>query len=150
MHLPAYNLLEVSNSNSVFKFVSSGPNGDITKLIIFSEFEPARKIYNLALVDIISDDKISDTTLSNNGDLRKILATVARAVTNYTEAFPDRSIYFKGSDEEGKRTAVYNAAIRKYFYLLEKQFLIEGYINEKVKEKFNPMKTYKGFLVKRK
>jgi hypothetical protein len=93
---------------------------------------------------------ISDTSLSNNGDIRKILATVAQAIINYTLIFPNRTIYFQGSDEAGKRTSVYNAAIRKYFYSLEKEFYIEGYTSEKVKEKFNPMKAYKGFLVKRK
>ena len=150
MHLPSYYFLEVSDHHSVFKFISSGPNGDVIKLIIFTEFNPTRKIYNLALVDVIENDKISDKNLSNNGDIRKILATVAQAIINYTSTFPDRTIYFEGSDEQGKRTSVYNAAIRKYFYILEKDFYIEGYLNEKVKEKFNPLKTYKGFLVKRK
>ena len=106
MHLPSYHFLEVSDHYSIFKFISSGPNGDITKLVIFTEFNPMRKIYNLALVDVIENDKISDRNLSNNGDIRKILATVAQAVINYTSTFPDRTIYFKGSDEDGKRTGV--------------------------------------------
>jgi hypothetical protein len=150
MHLPSYRILEISGSYSVFKFVSHGVKGDITKLIIFSEFNPAKKIFNLALVDVTTNGDISDTALSDNGDIRKILATVAQVTIQYMENFPDRSIYFQGSDEKGKRISVYSAAIRKYYYLLEKDFYIEGYLNSLVKEKYNPLNQYKGFLVTRK
>ena len=80
----------------------------------------------------------------------KIIATVAQVLMNYTQMFPERTIYFQGSDEAGKRISVYNAAIGKYYYILEKEFYIEGIINDITKEKYNPMKQYKGFLVKRK
>ena len=64
--------------------------------------------------------------------------------------FPGRIVFFQGSDETGKRMSVYNAAIRKYYYILEKEFYIEGIINDSAKEKYNPMKLYKSFLVRRK
>lgn len=149
MHLPSYRIIENAKDYSLFKFISNGPNGSITKFIIFSELDSEENIYNLALVDVLQHE-ISDTHLSNNGDLRKVLATVAQILIEYTSKFPERTIFFQGSDNQGKRSSVYHRAISQYYSILEKEFYIHGVISEKVAEKFNPMKKYNGFLVKRK
>jgi len=150
MHLPSYQILETADDSSQYKFVSIGPKGEIPKAVVFRLLYPEENIYNVALVDFLKDGTESDTNVSNNGDMREILATVTQVLTAYSEVFPDRKIFFTGSDEEGKRMAVYHRAIREYYSVLQKIFLIEGYINENVKEPFNPANNYQAFLVKRK
>ena len=150
MHLPSYNVLDIARDYSEYKFVSIGPKGNIPKLVVFKLLFPEDNVYNVALVDILVGGITSDTNVSNNGDMREILATVTQILIDYTAVFPERKIYFTGSDEEGKRMAVYHRAIREYYSVLKDLFFIEGFINEKVKEPFNPLNSYLAFLVKRK
>ena len=150
MHLPSYAIMEISDDHSTYKFVSEGPKGEIVKVIVFSEFFPGGNIYNMALADVLNDDRISDTNISNNSDIRKIFATVARVVMEYTSIYTERTIFFQGSDEEGQRTSVYHRAISQYHHFLENDFDIEGITTDEVKETFNPKGRYEVFLVKRK
>ena len=150
MHLSSYQILSKSENSTEYKFISIGPKGSITKFIIFEELSGEANLYNLALVDQLDNDIISDSSASNNGDLRKILATVAKVLVDYTLVFPERTIFFQGSDETGKRTTVYNRAISTHFSFLAHDFIIEGITEENVIEQYNPVKTYIGFLVKRK
>jgi len=150
MHLPSYQILEIAGNYSEFKFVSVWPNGQIQKLVLFRLLDPEDNIYNVALLDILESGMTSDTTVSNNNDMREILATVTRIIIDYSALFPERKLFFRGSDEEGKRMAVYHRAIREYYSILQEIFFIEGFINEKVKEPFNPLNNYHAFLVKRK
>jgi hypothetical protein len=151
MHLPSYAVVERADDYSEFKFISNGPNGDIVKLVIFEKY-PLVDFYNLALVDVVISNPrvISDSTLSNNNDLRKILATVVKILTEYTTLFPDRTIFFQGSDDAGRRTTLYKRAIAAYYNELEKEFDIEGITNLNVRESFNPKGKYEAFLVRRK
>ena len=151
MHLQSYVILDRTDDYSVHRFLSFGPNGSIAKLIIFSEHISSYNIYNLALVDVINETELSDTHFSNNNDIYKILATVAQTVIEYTKLYPERKIFFEGSDDENKRyNSAYQSAISRYYHILSKEFDIEGFLNDGVKEMFNPNNRYKGFLVKRK
>lgn len=136
MHLDSYKILEASSDLSVYKFTSVGPKGNITKYIIFSEIDSKDKVYNLALVDAIGNDIVSDTRVSNNGDMRKVLATVAQIVGRYTSVFPERTIFFQGSDREGKRLSLYHRAIHLYYPVLEKDFIIKEVLIHRKIEKF--------------
>jgi hypothetical protein len=106
MHLPSYKILENADDYSEFKFISKGPKGNIVKVIAFQKL-PVANLYNLSLFDIMSDGQLSDTNFSNNNDLRKILATTIQILMDYTEIFPERSIFFQGSDDKGRRTSLY-------------------------------------------
>jgi len=150
MHLPSYPVLEIADNYSEYKFISTGPKGNIPKVVAFELMFADNNIYNIALLDIMTDGIASDTNISNNGDLREILATVTRILMDYTATFPERRIFFRGSDDEGKRIAVYQRAIREYYSILQEIFFIEGFIDENVKEPFNPLNQYLAFLVKRK
>jgi len=149
MHLPAYKILESADDYSEFKFVSKGPNGNIVKVIVFQKL-PLENLYNLSLLDIMDDGQLSDTNLSNNNDLRKILATTVQVLVDYTEIFPERTIFFQGSDDTGRRTSLYQKAISKYFTTLKKDFDITGITDNDIEEEFEPTKRYIAFLVKRK
>ena len=150
MNLTSYQVLSKSDDSTEYKFVSIGPKGEITKLIIFEELDLETNLYNLSLVDLFDDGMMSDSNNSNNGDLRKILVTVAKVLMDYTLIFPERTIYFEGSDDQGKRNAVYNRAISSYLSIFENDLIIKGVTIENVIEMYNPSKRYIAFLVKRK
>ena len=139
----------VANSNySRFVFVSDGHKGCIRKRVEFTTTQwPG--VYNLAFGDIQENGELDDLKNSNNGDRNKILATVLKVVTMYTDRYPERWIYFKGSTEE--RTRLYRIAIS--IYLNELSILYEFFAE--INKPGNFVKFYKGlnvsaFLVKRK
>ncbi len=149
MNLPSYEILEKADDYSEFKFISTGPNGSIIKFLVFKKLF-VETLYNLSLLDVMPDGTYSDTHFSNNNDLRKILATILTAVIDCTAKFPDRQIFFQGSDEEGKRISLYHKAISKHLFVLEKEFYIYGITDDGTEENFNPSKSYTAVLVKRK
>jgi len=149
MHLPSYDILERADDYSEYKFLSSGPNGDIVKLLLFRKLF-IDSLYNLSLLDVMPDGTLSDTHLSNNNDLRKILATIVKVIIDYTSEFPERHVFFQGSDEQGKRNSLYHKAISKHLFVLEKEFYIYGIRDDGYEEVFLPTKEYDAVLVKRK
>lgn len=94
MHLPSYEIIEKASDYSEYKFISSGPNGDIVKILSFKQIF-VDSLYNLALSDQLPDGTLSDTHFSNNDDIRKIMATIVEAVIDYTNNFPERMIFFR-------------------------------------------------------
>lgn len=81
-----------------FEFESSGPNGNITKVVRFSP-QNANGItyFNLGFGDIDENGKVNDRSKSNNNDRDKILATIASIVLEFTAHFPDVMVYAQGS-----------------------------------------------------
>ena len=108
MKYDSYTDLIITNDYSIFGFISHGKNGSIPKRIVFSATE-LDNIYNLAFGDINEEGEIDDYCISDNGDRNKILATVAKAVDDFTEKYPDRWVLFRGSTPE--RNRLYRMAI---------------------------------------
>ncbi len=112
MDLPKYQL-SAENTLTVFEFVSIGPNGNIPKLIKFSETH-LKDFYNLGFGDkSIDTGEINDKIVSNNGDSDKVLATVVSAVYAFTDLNPNIWVYATGSTRA--RTRLYRMGIGKYF-----------------------------------
>lgn len=133
---------------SSFEFNSEGHKGRIKKRIEFTVTQwPG--VYNLAFGDIKQNGELDDLNVSNNGDRNKILATILKVVNTYTEIYPDRWIYFKGSTEQ--RTRLYRMAIS--IHLDELSFLFD-FFGETNKPgtfvRFRKGLIINGFLVKRK
>ena len=149
MHLPSYDILEKADDYSEYKFISNGPNGNIIKLLLFRKLF-IETLYNLSLLDVMPDGTLSDTHFSNNNDLRKILATIVKVIMDYTTRFPERQIFFQGSDEHGKRNSLYHKAISKHLFVLERDFYIYGIRDDGYEEVFVSSKEYDAVLVKRK
>jgi len=148
MHLAFYEIIERTNDYSEYKFVSTGPNGNIWKLLVFKKLF-VDKLYNLSLLDVMPDGTLSDSHLSNNNDLRKVLATIVQVIIDYTTQFPDRNIFFQGSDD-GRRISLYHKAISKHLFVLDKIFDIYGICDDGGEESFNSAREYTAILVKRK
>lgn len=120
----AYKDLDFKDELNVTEFYSQGKNGSVLMRVIFSETD-IPDVYNLGFGCVDENDEINDLAVSDNGDRNIILATIYDIVMGYTERYPDRIIYFKGSTPS--RTRLYRMAIGMNLDELSEQFLLYGY-----------------------
>ncbi len=146
-HYNKYVPIEISSDATVFEFTSTGPKGDIKKIIQLSK-TGTKQIFNLAFGNIKADGSIDDITTNDNKDRDKILATVAAVVYEFTERYPKRYVFFTGSSLE--RTRLYRMALTINYEELAKTFAIWGLRGEIGFEPFEKHRNYSGFLIKRK
>ena len=145
MDLPKYQL-SAENSLTVFEFVSIGPNGNIPKLIKFSETH-LKDFYNLGFGDKNLDTgEIDDKVVSNNGDSDKVLATVVSAVYAFTDINPNSWVYATGSTRA--RTRLYRMGIGKYLDKVKVDFEIYG-LKDDTWTEFDKEIDFDAFVVKR-
>ena len=84
---------------------------------------------------------------TNNKD--KILATVAITALSFFEKHPNTIIYFEGSSPSRIRT--YQVALNRHSEILEKDFMIRGYIEDNyLLKEFKKDKNYVAFLIEKK
>ncbi|MEJ0103974.1 MAG: hypothetical protein WDO19_16040 [Bacteroidota bacterium] len=74
------------------------------------------------------------------------MATVADAVFDFTERYPERYIFFTGSSLE--RTRLYRIAITINYDELDEIFDIWGLVENEGFEQFEKQRNYSGFLIK--
>lgn len=141
-----YVSFDISTNATLFEFTSSGPKGEITKIIQFSP-TTKKSIYSLAFGNLLEDGSIDDHTTNDNKDRDKILATVAASVYDFTSRFPDKFVFFTGSTTE--RTRLYRMAITINLEELSQTFDIWGLTKNNF-ESFEKRRNYDGFLIKRK
>ncbi len=120
MHLDKYKV-EISNASTKFDFTSEGHLGRIEKSIQYEEMQ--KGIYNLGFGNKHPiTEEINDTIITNNGDMEKILATVAFSIYIFTEKNPNIWIYVTGSSQS--RIRLYRMAINKYQKEINEDFLV--------------------------
>ena len=79
MKLDRYEL-KAGKNLTTFEFLSEGPKGHIVKLIQFQEMN-LPNIHNLAFGDLNAlTGQLDDKQITDNGDSKKVLATVVAAV----------------------------------------------------------------------
>jgi hypothetical protein len=93
MRFDFYKEIEVSTGFETFDFISIGVNGLINKRVIFS-FVQEPNVYNLALGDVELDGSINDMNTTDNQDMLKILATIARIIKIFLDKYPQRQVFF--------------------------------------------------------
>lgn len=147
MHHMPYDYRRVSSK--MYFFTSKGKR-PIKKAVMFTQFEP--NVYNLGFGDLSSAGEINDMTISNNGDISKVFATIIDIIQDFTSVYPSASIYFCGSTKQ--RTALYNRMVRTYYQIFSERFVITASAKTKneIKEvPFDPSSTelYFGFYIKR-
>ena len=150
MNLERYSYF--TNNYSDYLFYSIGPKGKIAKVISFVEI-PGMDVrtYNLALTDYNELTGIhDDTSVTNNGDRDKVLATVARAVLDFCEHYGNPDIFAEGSDAEGRRTNLYQRCISSRLPEITVYFDVYGIKTDLSKEAFQKNGVYRAFLIKRK
>ena len=139
--------LESDRNLLLFEFVSLGTKGRIIKIVQYTETN-LKNVYNLGFGD--KDEKtgeISDLVITNNGDSRQVLATVASTVYAFTSKYPDAWIYAKGSNNA--RTRLYRIGITNNLIEIKKDFEIFG-LKDSQWHTFRKGIDYEAFLIKRK
>ena len=132
---------------TLFKFVSTGPKGNISKLVQYQPME-IKGIYNLAFGDKTSDlDDFNDKIISDNGDREKVLATVAATIYAFTKETPDAIIYAEGSTKA--RTRLYQIGIAKFIEEIIEDFEVYGQAGDEW-QPFAKGVNYTAFLFKKK
>lgn len=148
MNLDQYPIAS-DHSHLTFEFESIGPKGIIRKIV---QFQPVRStgknLYILSFGDLNKvTGEMDDTVVSNNGDTKKILLTVARSALKFSAKFPQAHILIAGSTIS--RTRLYQMAFKQHFDEIDKLFDIQGYIEFDWK-KFESGINYEAFLLVKK
>lgn len=134
-----------SSTNETYAFTSIGKYGSIKKLVRFTEFQ--QNIFNLGFGDLNTfTDEVDDKIVSDNGDMKTVLATVVSIIETFFGKNPTAFIYFKGSSQS--RTRLYQIAINLYFDEFSTIFEVFGLINDEP-EPFQKNKYYESFLVRK-
>ncbi len=128
-----------------FKFQSVGKRGTIDKAIELAQMAPG--IYNLALLDFdpVTQGYVDDS-ITDNGDMPEVLATVMAVVLDHLSRFPRSSIIITGNSPS--RTRLYQIAINKIGDDLKRQLKILGYQRSGWRI-FEPNQSYESFLIAR-
>lgn len=123
---------QTNKSQTVFHFMSEGPNGRILKKVRYTKikYNGLKNLYSLSFGDVNKKTgEIDDLIVTDNQDREKVLSTVAQTVVLFTNRYPKAFVFFEGSTDV--RNRLYQMAIGKYFDKLSETFVIKGYINEK-------------------
>ena len=145
MHLPHY-IYRTNDSFLDFEFISEGPLGNIRKVVRFSQI--STNVFNLAFGDLDEETgDISDTVVTNNDDSRKVLATVAATVHDFS--LQHRGVWIVAKGRTRSRNRLYRMGISNNWQEINTEFEVYGLINEEWKL-FEAGKDYEAFLVRRK
>lgn len=132
-----------ANSESTYNFVSTGKKGEILKGVYFEEIET--NLYNLVLLDYDLETKTwSDETVSDNGDIVKIMATIVHIIYLFLNKNKKALVFFKGNTDS--RQKLYNRIIQNYFSELSEKFVIWGSVEE-TQELVKLNKYYQEFYI---
>jgi hypothetical protein len=129
-----------------FSFISSGPRGEIVKVVQFAA-TVQDDVFNLAFGDQRATEKgMDDFIITNNGDSRLVLATVAITVVIFTDQYFDCWVFAEGSTPA--RSRLYQMGISNHFDEIDELFEIRGLVGDEW-EDFQKGVNYEAFAVKR-
>ncbi len=132
-------------SSNVYTFNSVGPKGIIELRIIISKDDQEESIYyNLAFgVWNKKLGDIDDNIELRNGDMDRILVTVAKTALLFMKTHPRSLLYIQGSDSI--RTRKYQMGISKYIDSVPPNMGILGLINETLLNEALPVWKWERF-----
>lgn len=125
------------------------------RIIKAVDFTPTTipNLYSLSFGDLQPDGTVDDISISNNGDILKVLSTVVQIAIDFLNYNPDFKLVFTGSTDE--RTKLYARILKMYETEFRKSFTISALIaTEHFYEEidFNPQDAFKysAFFLKKK
>ena len=145
MNEPAYPF-RISDDALDYRFESVSEQKIIHKVVEFRSFPNNPIFYNLALLDFEEDGTLNDLVVSNNHDMARILATVFQSMLVFFKSYPNKLVYFKGSDEVGLRTRLYRILISRELEQVRKLFETYGQLADNSFEEFMPDRPYIAFI----
>jgi hypothetical protein len=114
----------VKKSRLEYQFESIGTKGRIVKVVRFVKID--ENFYNLGFGDLNEKTHvISDTVITNNGDVHIILRTVGSIIIHFTSERKDTSIFFQGITKS--RNRLYQMQINRFFDEIREVFIVLGY-----------------------
>ncbi|MFN3848382.1 MAG: DUF6934 family protein [Spirosomataceae bacterium] len=128
----------------MYEFESKSASKTVLKRVVFSEYQA--NVFNLALLDVLPDGETSDISESKNNDIRIILATVIRIISDFFNQNPNVIITFRGNDH--RRQRLYRLVIGRELSVIEAKFRIFGLIDGVI-ERFEPDKHYEVFIIQK-
>ena len=147
MNHPIYDL-SISESRLRYEFTSIGPKGVLFKVVEYTYSAPLA-MWNLGFGDLdLTTGKVSDSVVSNNGDGRKVMATVVSTLLGFFSQFPDETVIFTGSDD--RRTLVYKRIILYYYPDFADQLLVNGLNTEGIEQPIETDVDYLAFVIRKK
>ena len=151
MAVNSYQDITTSSNYEVFEFVSQGGK-KINKRVKFTLIDENEAIYNLALCTVLENGTEDCETASRNSDMQKIFETIALIAYTFTNRYPDRKIYFTGSDD--LRIRQYRLTVFSNLETVLQYFDLEGVtiVNKEFdkREAYQKGETYDGFILTRK
>ena len=138
-------LFKSDNAEYTYRFESVSDEKRIQKLVLLTETDNPT-IVNLALLDEMADGELSDTSVSDNDDMRTVLATVFRIAADFLNRNPNYSITFRGSDD--RRNRLYRIVISREIDRLISSYEVYGF-NGQTFSLFKNNEVYHGFLIRR-
>jgi len=142
MDSPFYEF-SMSEDATFYEFDSIGEEMTVCKQIKFSASQ-IPDFYWLALVDVLEDGSVSDSSRPRQGNVEKVLATVLQTMLAFFKRYPTASVAFSGSTDT--RTRLYSVAIVRELNNARDMFMIQGYIDG-VFEDYTPGRQYAGFAI---
>lgn len=136
--------LQTDENREVFVFESIGIKGRIVKIIVFDLIQD--DIWNLGFGDL-HDDGWDDEVISNNGDLVRVISTVAQAVLLFSDKWLERRILINPVDKKRKR--LYNTVFKRRQNEITQYFEIIGSTDQGV-QLYKPQVSFNLFLLARK
>jgi len=138
--------LHITEHDRRFSFQSIGKNRTVEKVIYFST--NGGDMFNLTLVDVdpITGEE-SDESITNNGDLPAVIATVVTAMLLFLETYPDQAIQFKGSTQ--RRSRLFEKYIAQIYPHLMDELTVLGLQNQYWND-FVVDVQYESFIVAKK
>nr|WP_221390909.1 hypothetical protein [Dyadobacter sp. NIV53] len=125
-----------------FDFVSVGDK-HINKTVVFQQIDKTQ-FYNLVLADVDSDGELDVFAVSNNGDMKKILATVLQCIEMFLTSNFKATIIFYGSTS--LRTNIYQWVINRELAKASLRFFVQGFDGANFVD-FNPKDKYSAFAI---
>src|ERR1700753_2058646 len=95
-----------------YRFISTGRQ-KIKKAVEFIPLKN-RNMVNLGFGDVMPDGTINDRIHSNNGDIRKVLATVVQILLHFTSQNPSTMVFFAGNSVD--RTKLYSRILKMHYF----------------------------------
>lgn len=137
--------IKASSDHLTFEFSSEGPRGSIPKIIVYQHMY--ENFYNLAFGDkTTSGGILDDLIISNNGDTRKLLLTVASTLFDFFEHYEGTIVFAQGSTHS--RNRLYRRYMTNFLDIINENFILFGELEGEI-ERFRLGIDYTSFYIKK-
>lgn len=146
MEKPVYNI-ETSPDGLYHIFESIGLQKHTKKMVVYVPDENKTNLFHLIFGDLTDDYTLDVFAISNNQDMKMILATVIQTLFAFFEINPTKKVFFTGSTDA--RTRLYRAKISNLFEKTGIFYHIYGLLEDDSTEPFNKTGYYKGYFIEK-